>query len=205
MYQRLSDSIPVLLAVVSSLCLSQALASSTCDYHGTPHPRGHCGAALFRIHRNVCNVLRIHHPEFFRNAVTSSTEKRAASGNYSKLAEQQKLSMVVHMLRNAMEPEEQQVNLEPQQLPTKTERDYGQGDSLSSFGNEPLGSLGNWPDAQFLTEDTLEEANWLSDLLKGRGKRATTQEDKRVPPLATPLMALKKRSQGEQIYEIPQG
>ncbi|GFR89997.1 hypothetical protein ElyMa_000806900 [Elysia marginata] len=41
MYRRLSDTLPVLLAVtvVSTLCLGQALASSTCDYHSRPHPR----------------------------------------------------------------------------------------------------------------------------------------------------------------------
>ncbi|GFS04765.1 hypothetical protein ElyMa_004664900 [Elysia marginata] len=70
---------------------------------------------------------------------------------------------------------EHEKNLEQNQISPKTEPDLGQRESLSRLGDEPAENLGYWPDTEFLSEDNKEKANWLSNLLKGRGKRATTE------------------------------
>ncbi|GFR60347.1 hypothetical protein ElyMa_001819900 [Elysia marginata] len=70
---------------------------------------------------------------------------------------------------------EHEKSLEQNQISPKIEPDFRQWGRLSQLKKREAKTRGYWQDAEFFSEDYKNQANWLSDLLKGRGKRATTE------------------------------
>ncbi|RUS70573.1 hypothetical protein EGW08_021662 [Elysia chlorotica] len=181
MYHRPTDSLLLRLAVVSTLCLSVTLASTHCNYHGTPHPRGYCGQSLVNLHRNVCNVLRRFHPEYFSNSTTDRKrslplnvhsqirgDEQEKQENRENPETREKMSRELQALDELLRSAQRQEVLELEELMDKVWSGYKEGERE---GLRAAGELRHWQDAGSVSDDTRADVDLLSEILQGRNKR----------------------------------
>ena len=99
------------------------------------------GSTLRRLHRNVCNVIRHYHPEYYSNAA-STGQKRSSP---------ESLTARLHLLGDVLTSVGREENLELQQLLDKSKSGYQNGESLPLAAD---GESENWPDDGFISGES---------------------------------------------------